>query len=160
MTTNALVFKSTVYPEWYVPSPHLTPSCANLNPHRFTDRLAPWVHYVPIQVNYSDLYDALVFFRGDLAGRGAHEKLAAKIAREGREWSLNFWREEDMVAYLFRYVRAFYWGMAFVRGWTWTLLISIHIQSRLITVYFRLFLEYARVMSEDRDTLNFELEDV
>ncbi|OJA14809.1 hypothetical protein AZE42_04185 [Rhizopogon vesiculosus] len=94
------------------------------NPHRFTDRLAPWVHYVPIQNDYSDLYDALVFFRGDLAGRGAHEELAAKIGREGREWSLTFWREEDMVAYLFR-----------------------------------LFLEYARLMSEDRNELNFELED-
>ncbi|KAJ8587552.1 hypothetical protein M405DRAFT_934650 [Rhizopogon salebrosus TDB-379] len=106
MTTNALIFKSTVYPEW------------------FTDRLAPWVHYVPIQIDYSDLYDALVFFRGDLAGRGAHEDLAARIAREGREWSLKFWREEDMTAYLFR-----------------------------------LFLEYSRVMSEDRDELNFGPED-
>jgi len=45
-----------------------------------------------------------VFFHGDLAGRGAHEELAAKIAKEGREWSLAFWREEDMVAYLFRCV--------------------------------------------------------
>ena len=33
-------------------------------------------------------------------------------------------------------------------------------RSKLIIMYFRLFLEYARVMSEDRDTLNFELEDI
>ncbi|KAG0702517.1 glycosyl transferase family 90-domain-containing protein, partial [Suillus ampliporus] len=104
MTTNSLVFKSTVYPEW------------------FSDRLSPWVHYIPIQNDYSDLYDALLFFRGDPAGRGAHEELGAKIARSGREWSKAFWRKEDMTAYLFR-----------------------------------LFLEYSRVMSEDRDSLNFEL---
>lgn len=87
--------------------PNAMPPHSNPNIHRFTDRLAPWVHYVPIQVDYSDLYDAIVFFRGDLAGRGAHEELAAKIALEGREWSLKFWREEDMIAYLFRCVRAF-----------------------------------------------------
>jgi hypothetical protein len=81
--------------------------------HRFTDRLAPWVHYVPIQIDYSDLYDALVFFRGDLAGRGAHEDLASRIAREGREWSLKFWREEDMIAYLFRCVLC---AVFFARG--------------------------------------------
>ncbi|OAX42026.1 hypothetical protein K503DRAFT_854285 [Rhizopogon vinicolor AM-OR11-026] len=67
MTANVLTSKSTIYPEW------------------FTDGLAPWVQYVPIQNTYSDLYDALVFFRSDLAGRGAHEELVAKIARGGME---------------------------------------------------------------------------
>ncbi|OAX31390.1 hypothetical protein K503DRAFT_664223, partial [Rhizopogon vinicolor AM-OR11-026] len=62
MITNALIFKSTIYPE-----------C-------FTDRLAPWVNYFPIQNACSDLYDALVFFRGDLAVRGACEELMAKVA--------------------------------------------------------------------------------
>ncbi|KAG1814630.1 glycosyl transferase family 90-domain-containing protein, partial [Suillus subaureus] len=105
MTSNSVVFKSTVYPEW------------------FTHRLAPWVHYIPIQIDYSDLYNALLFFRGDPSGHGAHEDLAMKIAKRAREWSLQFWRKEDMVAYLYR-----------------------------------LFLEYARVMDENRDSLNFELE--
>ncbi|KAG2085479.1 glycosyl transferase family 90-domain-containing protein [Suillus cothurnatus] len=105
MTSNSVVFKSTVYPEW------------------FTQRIAPWVHYIPIQIDYSDLYDALIFFRGDLSGHGAHEDLANKIAGRAREWSLKFWRKEDMVAYLYR-----------------------------------LLLEYARVMDENRDSLNFELE--
>ncbi|KAG1761134.1 hypothetical protein EDD22DRAFT_847968 [Suillus occidentalis] len=89
----------------------------------FTHHLAPWVHYVPIQIDYSDLYDALLFFRGDPSGHGAHKDLAKAIARQAREWSLGYWRREDMVAYLYR-----------------------------------LFLEYARVMHEDRDLLNFELE--
>ncbi|KAL0959266.1 hypothetical protein HGRIS_014536 [Hohenbuehelia grisea] len=84
ITSNSLVFKSTVYPEW------------------FTDRIAPWVHYIPVQVDYSDLMDALVFFRGDLDGRGRHDELARKIALAGREWSKAFWRKEDLTAYMFR----------------------------------------------------------
>ncbi|EGO19794.1 glycosyltransferase family 90 protein [Serpula lacrymans var. lacrymans S7.9] len=58
ITSNSLIFKSTVYPEW------------------FTERIEPWVHYIPIQLDLSDLYDALVFFRGDPTGAGAHEDLA------------------------------------------------------------------------------------
>lgn len=74
------------------------------------------MHYVPIQNDLSDLLDTLYFFRGDPAGNNAHEDLAEKIAVQGREWSLKYWRMADMTAYTFR-----------------------------------LFLEYARVMSEDRD---------
>ncbi|KAJ2926441.1 hypothetical protein H1R20_g10653, partial [Candolleomyces eurysporus] len=98
ITSNALIFKSTIYPEWY------------------TDRFQPWVHYVPVQVDLSDLLDSLYFFRGDPSGNNGHPDLAEKIARQGREWSLTHWRKVDMTAYMFR-----------------------------------LFLEYARVMSEERD---------
>ncbi|KAL4068444.1 glycosyltransferase family 90 protein [Scleroderma yunnanense] len=77
ITSNALIFKATVYPEWY------------------TSRIAEWVHYVPIQVTYSDLYDAIAFFR-------VHDEAAARIAAAGKEWSQRFWRKEDMSAYLFR----------------------------------------------------------
>ncbi|OAV95361.1 hypothetical protein PTTG_05423 [Puccinia triticina 1-1 BBBD Race 1] len=47
MSTKSLVLKSTIFPEWY------------------SDRIQPWVHYVPIKVDYSDLYDVMVFFKGD-----------------------------------------------------------------------------------------------
>ncbi|KAJ7220600.1 glycosyl transferase family 90-domain-containing protein [Mycena pura] len=102
MTTNSLVFKATIYPEWFI------------------DRIAPWVHYVPIQVDLSDLHDALVFFRGDVSGMGAHDGLAHKIADAGRRWSKQFWRREDMVAY-----------------------------------FYRLILEYVRLMSEDREAMSY-----
>lgn len=69
---------------------------------RFTDRIAPWVHYIPVQVDLSDLYDSLLFFRGDLHGNNGHDHLARKIALAGREWSLRFWRREDLTAYMFR----------------------------------------------------------
>ncbi|KAF8634774.1 hypothetical protein AX15_000731 [Amanita polypyramis BW_CC] len=84
VTTNSLIFKTTIYPEWY------------------SDRVAPWLHYVPIQVDLSDLHDTLVFFRGDANGEGAHDESARKIAVAGRQWSKRFWRREDMIAYFYR----------------------------------------------------------
>ena len=69
---------------------------------RYHDRIEPWVHYIPIQVDYSDLYDALAFFSGDIDGLDAHDDLARKIATAGRQWTERYWRREDMVAYMFR----------------------------------------------------------
>lgn len=103
---------------------------------RFTDRIVPWVHYIPVQVDLSDLYDTLLFFRGDLHGNNAHDDLARKIAIAGREWSLRFWRKEDLTAYMFRYV---FLGYAS--------------NKRLHCC--RLFLEYARVMSPERDKMSY-----
>ncbi|KAH6904196.1 hypothetical protein BKA70DRAFT_1432400 [Coprinopsis sp. MPI-PUGE-AT-0042] len=106
MTSNALIFKSTIYPEWYA------------------DRIQPWVHYIPVQLDLSDLHDSLMFFRGDGNGDGAHEELGRKIASAGREWSRTYWREEDLVAY-----------------------------------FFRLILEYARLMSLDREAMSYTYSD-
>ncbi|KAF9041387.1 glycosyl transferase family 90-domain-containing protein [Panaeolus papilionaceus] len=103
ITSNSLVFKATAYPEWWL------------------DRIQPWVHYVPIQVDYSDLYDAYVFFRGGLYGEGNHDDMAREIAEAGRTWSKTFWRKQDMTAY-----------------------------------FFRLILEYARIMSLDRDSMSYK----
>lgn len=107
MSMNSLIFKSTIYPEWYGPPSNLGISRAKfiVASDRFTDKLEPWVHYVPIQVDYSDLYDALSFFGGDLSGEGAHDDMARKIATAGRDWTSRYWRQEDMTAYMFRYVR-------------------------------------------------------
>ncbi|WVQ82763.1 hypothetical protein IAT38_004895 [Cryptococcus sp. DSM 104549] len=77
MTTSSVVLKSTIFPEWY------------------TDRLQPWVHYVPLKPSLTDLYDVLSFFR-------AHDAQAEAIGAAGKEWSKTFWRREDMVAYQFR----------------------------------------------------------
>ncbi|KAG9051021.1 Glycosyltransferase Family 90 domain containing protein [Tulasnella sp. UAMH 9824] len=107
MTSNSLIFKSTIFPEWY------------------TDRIQPWVHYIPIKNDFTDLYDVFTFFHGDVDGKNSHDDIAERIARQGKEWSLSFWRKEDMVAYTFR-----------------------------------LFLEYARVMSTDREAATFKWEDV
>ena len=106
---------------------------------RFVDRIAPWVHYVPIQMDLSDLHDTLLFFRGDGNGDNAHEDMARKIAMAGRKWSKKFWRREDLVAYFFRFVS--------------TLLSRVHLA---LSPDPRLMLEYARVMSLDRGAMSYE----
>lgn len=124
MSSHAVVFKSTLFPEWW------------------TDRIQPWVHYVPVQIDYSDLYDSLIFFSGDLSGEGAHEEMARKIGAAGREWVLNFWRPEDVTAYMFRYVSN-----------------SAHpsVTPGMLIFWYRLWLEYARVMSDDREAMTYHL---
>ena len=42
MSMDAVVFKSTIYPEWWL------------------ERIEPWLHYVPVQLDYSDVYDIMV----------------------------------------------------------------------------------------------------
>ncbi|KAK1231220.1 hypothetical protein PQX77_005665 [Marasmius sp. AFHP31] len=100
ISSGSVVFKSTVYREWW------------------SDRMQPWVHYVPVQVDLSDLWSVFLFFRGVMnthegesgtdgsqyasGGGGAHDELAKKIGDDGYEWSRTFWRREDMVAYNFR----------------------------------------------------------
>ena len=71
---------------------------------RFSDRVEPWVHYVPVQLDYSDLYSTMMFFAGDFSGRLGHDDLAKRIASAGKAWTEKYWRQEDMTAYMFRYV--------------------------------------------------------
>ncbi|GAA6037062.1 hypothetical protein JCM8097_005532 [Rhodosporidiobolus ruineniae] len=86
MSTNSLVLKSTLFPEWY------------------SDRIQPWLHYLPVKLDYSDLFPILAFFRGSpfKDRQGAHDALAETIATAGKKWAGEFWRVEDMQAYLFR----------------------------------------------------------
>ncbi|PPQ65416.1 hypothetical protein CVT24_011497 [Panaeolus cyanescens] len=176
----SLVFKSTIYKEWWA------------------DRAQAWVHYVPVQLGLEDLWDALVFFRGKLGEevddlvmelrqhrmeednkrqveadkertlksdderkraediykrktRALEMKLrdslerhlmGRRIARRGREWSARYWRKEDMVAYMFR------------QG------ILLCLRRGTDKPFFRLFLEYARVMSPNRDQMFFDPDDI
>ncbi|KAG8987720.1 Glycosyltransferase Family 90 domain containing protein [Tulasnella sp. 427] len=107
ITTRGLLLKSTIHREWW------------------TDRIQAWVHYVPVKYDYTDLYDIMAFFKGDIDGMGSkgHDDVAAQIGSAGRSWSVTYFRKEDMIAYAYR-----------------------------------LFLEYARVMSPDREENNFEIE--
>jgi hypothetical protein len=93
------------------------------------------VHYVPVQNSYSDLLDTLVFFR-------AHDKAGARIAAAGREWSRRYWREEDLVGYMYRCVLS---------------LAGVNRRDKRLTHSHRLFLEYARVMSSDRTGMSFAM---
>lgn len=101
ISTKSLVLKSTIFPEWY------------------SDRVQPWVHYVPIKVDYSDLYDVMMFFRGGqddpkVGGGLGHDRLAEKIATDGKRWAAEHWRRVDMAAYMFRLVLE--WRRVMLRG--------------------------------------------
>lgn len=82
MSTKSVVLKSTIFPEWY------------------SERVMPWVHYVPIKVDYSDLYDVMTFFVGTPDGKGSHDEIAAKLARQGKAWAAEHWRPEDMASFM------------------------------------------------------------
>ncbi|GAA5925127.1 uncharacterized protein JCM15063_004929 [Sporobolomyces koalae] len=84
MSTRSVLLKSTAFPEWY------------------QDRVQEWVHYVPLKVDYSDLYDIMAFFIGTPDGQGGHDSLAEKIGANGKRWAEEYWRRADMAAYMYR----------------------------------------------------------
>ncbi|BGP32207.1 hypothetical protein JCM10296v2_003987 [Rhodotorula toruloides] len=84
LSTNSVVLKSTIFPEWYA------------------GWIQPWVHYIPLKIDYTDLFDIISFFAGDLDGRNGHDALAKQIADNGKEYATKYWRYADMEAYFFR----------------------------------------------------------
>ncbi|GAA6024910.1 hypothetical protein JCM11491_005521 [Sporobolomyces phaffii] len=84
MSSNSLVLKSTIFPEWY------------------SDMVQPWLHYVPISTDYKDLWTVMAFFKGDEKGNGNHDSLAKEIASSGKDWTLKHWRWVDMEIYMWR----------------------------------------------------------
>ncbi|GAA94535.1 glycosyltransferase family 90 protein [Mixia osmundae IAM 14324] len=83
MRSNSLVFKASVFTEWWV------------------ERSQPWVHYVPVNPDYSDVYDIMAFFEG-IKGGTRNEDLAEEMAKAGQEWARLHWRREDMIAFMWR----------------------------------------------------------
>lgn len=98
LMSNQVPLKSTIFGEWY------------------HERIQPWVHYVrffplqspidltrvqvPIRLDYSDLYNVLAYFDGDMSEsrEGHHDAAAAQMAADGREWAETHWRIVDMQA--------------------------------------------------------------
>ncbi|OAV90176.1 hypothetical protein PTTG_08354 [Puccinia triticina 1-1 BBBD Race 1] len=83
MSTKSAILKSTIFPEWYA------------------DRIQPWHHYIPVKVDYQDLYDIMGFFLGDSNGLNAHDQIGKQIGQQGHEWTEEFWRLTDMQAYMY-----------------------------------------------------------
>ncbi|GHJ84047.1 hypothetical protein NliqN6_0449 [Naganishia liquefaciens] len=83
LTSSSVILKSTIFPEWN------------------SDILIPWYHYVPLKVDYSDLYDIMVYFAGSPDGQvKGHDDQAARIAQRGRAFAVDRWRWEDMQSYM------------------------------------------------------------
>ncbi|KAI2630384.1 glycosyltransferase family 90 protein [Hypomontagnella submonticulosa] len=113
LRSNSVPILSSIFREWY------------------TERLMPWVHFVPIDLRYHALHSTMAYFvglknRGLINGRqqltDGREDDARWIAEQGRKWADKAMRKEDMEVYLFR-----------------------------------LLLEWGRVIDENRDNLGFVL---
>ncbi|KAI3328659.1 capsular associated protein [Ustulina deusta] len=78
MRSTSLVLKSTIYAEWH------------------DDRLMPWVHFVPFDNTFVDIYAILEYYLN------GHDDEAHRIAEEGRDWAEKVMRREDMKLYVWR----------------------------------------------------------
>ncbi|KAI0478412.1 glycosyltransferase family 90 protein [Xylariaceae sp. FL0804] len=83
--STSLPLKATVYAEWH------------------DDRLAPWLHYAPVDNTLQDLYGLLDFFTRDRRG----DRAARLIAEEGRAWAARVLRRDDMLLYVWRLLLEF-----------------------------------------------------
>lgn len=113
LRSNSVPVLSSIFREWY------------------TERLLPWVHFVPVDLRYHALHSTMAYFVG-LQNRGpindrpqltaGHLEDARWIAEQGRKWASKAIRGEDMEVYMFR-----------------------------------LLLEWGRIINEDRDNIGFKL---
>ncbi|PGH04297.1 hypothetical protein AJ79_07144 [Helicocarpus griseus UAMH5409] len=80
LLSTSLPLKATLYNEWH------------------DTRLVPWVHFVPLDSTFVDVYGVLEYF---LAGEG-RDAVAKKIALDGKGWAERVLRREDMRIYTYR----------------------------------------------------------
>lgn len=116
LQSGSLPFKAGLFREWY------------------DDRLAPWVHFVPVDSRLQGLYAALAYFAGwgsaaslEVPGGSGESRVnrsaeAAFIAEQGSQWAKKVLRKQDMEIY-----------------------------------FFRLLLEYGRLVDDKRDEIGFLL---
>lgn len=83
LRSTSLPIKATIYNEWH------------------DDRLIPWLHFVPMDNTFVDIYGIMDYFLG-FDGHGAHDAEAERIAREGMDWAERVLRREDMAIYTYR----------------------------------------------------------
>ncbi|CAK7266338.1 hypothetical protein SEPCBS57363_002044 [Sporothrix epigloea] len=83
--STSMPIKATMYTEWH------------------DDRLFPWLHYVPMDNSFIDLYGLLDYFLKDEKDWWVdHDEAARIIAQTGAEWSGRVLRDDDMQLYTWR----------------------------------------------------------
>lgn len=103
MSSNAAVVKTTIYREFWTDwAVRECITTALLCESALICRVPAWLHFIPIQADYSDLWDVMAFFRGGPKGEGAHDDLAKEIALAGKSWARSYFRYADLEAYTFR----------------------------------------------------------
>ncbi|KAK0667703.1 family 90 putative glycosyltransferase [Cercophora samala] len=84
-SSSNLPFLSTIFKEWY------------------TDRVLPWVHFVPVDVRFHALHSTLAYFVGIKDQTKEHGSTDGRwIAEQGAKWAGRALRREDRQVYLFR----------------------------------------------------------
>jgi hypothetical protein len=83
LRSTSLPIKATIYNEWH------------------DDRLFPWLHFVPMDNTFVDIYGIMDYFLG-YEGHGGNDEMARRIAEEGKEWAELVLRREDMAIYTYR----------------------------------------------------------
>ncbi|KAF2256468.1 glycosyltransferase family 90 protein, partial [Trematosphaeria pertusa] len=84
LRAGKVALKGSVYQQWY------------------DARVVPWLHFVPMDNMFVDLYGIMEYFMGTTNTGDAHDKQAKKIAEGGREWADKVLRKEDMLIYVYR----------------------------------------------------------
>ncbi|QDS69583.1 hypothetical protein FKW77_008320 [Venturia effusa] len=83
LRSTSLPIKATIYNEWH------------------DSRLFPWIHFVPMDNTFIDIYGILDYFIG-YEGHGSHDDMAQMIALEGKKWMELVGRRVDMKIYVWR----------------------------------------------------------
>ncbi|KAG6018384.1 hypothetical protein E4U43_002055 [Claviceps pusilla] len=93
LRSQSVPFISTIFQTWY------------------SERLTPWLHFVPIDIRYHALHATVLYFTGtanrakmngiDMYVKGRPSD-AEWIARQGQRWAARALRKDDQEIYLFR----------------------------------------------------------
>lgn len=87
LMSTSLPIKATIFREWH------------------DSRLVAWKHFVPMDNRFVDFWGIMEYFlgyKGEKLVRKGHDEVAAKMAKEGKEWAEKVLRREDMQVYVFR----------------------------------------------------------
>lgn len=130
LESKSLGIKATIFREWH------------------DSRLFAWRHFVPMDNRYDDVYSILTYFLGvgrppDQEGHEdayvmRHDAEGKRLANQGREWAKKVLRRDDIEVLLHKNLNH--------------LRLLIHV----CQIYmFRLLLEYARIMDDNRDRIGY-----
>ncbi|KAF2662237.1 glycosyltransferase family 90 protein [Lophiostoma macrostomum CBS 122681] len=82
LNNGIVALRATVFRNWY------------------DSRLWPWVHFVPMDNTFMDVYGIMQYFIG--TDHDGHDAEARRIAESARDWSRRVLRKEDMLIYTYR----------------------------------------------------------
>ncbi|CAK7203014.1 hypothetical protein SEUCBS139899_005743 [Sporothrix eucalyptigena] len=85
LLSTSLPLKATIYAEWH------------------DDRLAPWLHFAPLDNTFQDLHAVLDYFTSSAKGDAA----ARLLASTGKRWGEQVLRRDDMLLYVWRLLLEF-----------------------------------------------------